>query len=63
MSCRALPSSLQLGGPLADAVLVADRMPARPAALTGSPNPAGCLQLPEEPEDLVAVPAHLLGKR
>jgi hypothetical protein len=37
-------------------------VPARPAALSCPADPASRLQVPEQPEHVVAVPACLLGK-
>jgi hypothetical protein len=61
VSGSVLPAGLELCGALADAVLVCDRMPTRPAALTVSANPAGCFQVSKEPEKLLAVRAGLFG--
>jgi len=54
---------LQFGGTLADSVLVGDRVPACRATLAGPSDPAGCLQLSEKVEYLIAVSAGLLGER
>ena len=54
---------LQLGSTLADAVLIGDRVPARPATFAGTPDPAGSFQLSENFEYLVPVRAGLLGER
>ena len=63
VSRAALARGLQFGCTLPDAVLVGDRMPARRAALAGPADPAGGLQVPEQPEHLIAIATRLLGDR
>ena len=60
---RALSRGLELGGALADAVLIRDRTPACRAAFADPPNAASGLSVPEQPEHLVAAPASLVCKR
>ena len=62
-SLRALARGLEFGGALPDAVLVGDRVPACRATLAGSPNSPASLQLTEQRQQVIAVPAGLLGKR
>ena len=53
-SGRSPARGFQLGRTHADPILVGDLVPASAAALPGSPNPAGRLQLSEQPEHMVA---------
>ena len=58
----AFPAGLEFCDALADAVLVCDRVPSRSAALAGSADLAGCFEISEQPEHMVAVPVGPLGE-
>ena len=62
-SRRAPARGLQLGSTLANAVLVGDRVPACRTTLAGPSDSTGGFQLAEKVENLIAVPAGLLGER
>jgi hypothetical protein len=62
LSCGALAPGLKLCRALADAIFVADCVPAGSTALAGPADPPGSLQLPKQAKHLLAARTGLLGK-